>query len=688
MNEATFEARAQKAIKEIFPSYANLELTHQLIFSVNLGHKVIDVKPSVKKPRLDILIKQEEKNLAVLELKRPGHSLRDEDRDQGVSYARLLTPMPPLVIVSNGKETRFYETTSGEPFNTLNSDAEELKKLFVRALEIAASQKDQAVRILLGKDPLIWEKVIGDLNRISFQDHLGSVETLSQPIAKSFNLPREATEQIVDLVSGNNPVIAVTGAPLVGKTNVLYELCQLKGFHLSQFILMQKIVNPVSCSIWLITLPNIFSINSIDDVRYWLQHGIVNNPHPAGKIVIIIDDVCYSDDHLIREINELIELCSCTRSCSLVIACDSSNYHLMTHVPGRPKKKTLFGKRALKVEVNNLSDVEFDMAKEYIKKHWSADFHQGAQYSRELRTPRLLRMIISNFPRELNIETRLLIPSFLPFRALNWVLSGFSSDRKFIGDMVKLVKAFIEEDNQDVPSPIIGEMVSYGRGHVLYDKAENLLGETRIDRLLQQGHIDWFTDKEQNQYIVPKVPELLAASAVEALISKASGMKFKEAIDYVLKQSERLPYGDLIGANVFERLIRERHFPLYELIVYLINKPPKIEKVLENFNGAVYFDQTGLVAIPRQMLDTSEEIRMFSNLFPWLVLSQLVTELMRVEDSEDPWEVYREILIVVGGYQNVLRRFEPATTPEDIMGYKTHALRSKDGKKGRYYVVR
>ncbi|HDR4695474.1 hypothetical protein ABR775_14665 [Bacillus cereus] len=681
MNEATFEARAQEAIKEIFPSYANLELTHQLIFSVNLGHKVIDVKPSVKKPRLDILIKQKERNLAVLELKRPGHSLRDEDRDQGVSYARLLTPMPPLVIVSNGKETRLYETTSGEPLDTLNSDAEELEKLFVRALEIAASQKDQAVRILLGKDPLIWKNVIGDLNRISFQSHIGSVEALSQPIAKSFNLPREATKRIVDLVSGNNPVVAVTGAPLVGKTNVLYEFCQLK-----EVPFVPIYINAENCQSGIFQYlanhftKHFFSITSIDDVRYWLQHGIVNNPHPAGKIVIIIDDVRYSDDHLIREINELIELCTCTRSCSLVIACDSSNYHLMAHVPGRPKK-TLFGKRAFKVEVNNLSDVEFDIAREYIKKHWSADFHQGAQYSRELRTPRLLRMIISNSPQELNIETRLLLPSFLPFRALNWVLSGFSSDRKFIGDMVKLVKAFIE-DNQDVPSPIIGTMVSYGRGHVLYDKAESLLGEPRIERLLQQGHIDWFTDKEQNQYIVPKVPELLAASAVEALISEASKMEFEEAINYVLKQSERLPYGDLIGANVFERLIRERHFQLYELIVRLINEPPQIETVPENFNGAVYFDQTGLVTIPRQMLDTSEEIRMFSNLFPWLVLSQLVTELMRAEDSEDPWEVYREILIVVGGYQNVLRRFEPATTPEDLMGYKTHALRSKDGKKG------
>ncbi|MGW5984151.1 hypothetical protein ACWFOP_28165 [Bacillus mycoides] len=683
MNEATFEARAQEAIKDIFPSYATLELTHQLIFSVKLGHEDINVKPITKKPRLDILIKKKERNLAVLELKRPGHLLKDEDRDQGLSYARLLTPMPPLVIVSNGKETQFYETASGELSDTKNYDAEELEKLFVRALEIAASQKEEAIRILLGKDPLIWEKVIGELNQISFQSQIGPIESLSQPIAQSFTLPRSITQRIVKLVSGNNSVIAVTGAPLVGKTNVLYEVCKLKDVSFVPIY-----INAENCQSGIFQYlanhftKHFFSTTSIDDVRHWLLHGIVNTPHPAGKIVIIIDDVRYSEDHITREINELIELCSSTLSCSIVIACDSSNYDLMADVPGRPRK-TLFGKRALRVEVNNLSDVEFDVAGEYIKKHWSANFHKGARYSRELRNPRILRMIIANLSQEINVDTRLLIPSFLPFRALDWVLRGFSNDHKFISDMVKLVKASME-NNQDSPPPILESMVSYGRGHVLYDKAEKLLGEARIVRLLQQGHIDWFTDKENNRYIFPKVPELLAASAVEALVSEARRMEFEQAIDYVLKKSERLPYGDIIGANVFDRLSCEGKFSLYELIVYLIKKPPKIEKVTKNFHGAtMYFDKTGLVTIPPEIWqDTSEEIKMISNLFPWLLLSQLATELMIAEDNEDPWKVYRKILIVVGGYQNVLRRFEPETTLDDIKGYQTHTLRSKDGREG------
>lgn len=49
----------------------------------------------------------------------------------------------------------------------------------------------------------------------------------------------------------------------------------------------------------------------------------------------------------------------------------------MAHQSGRPKK-TLFGKRAFKVEIKNLSDNEFEAAKEYLIRQWTAYFHKGA----------------------------------------------------------------------------------------------------------------------------------------------------------------------------------------------------------------------------------------------------------------------------------------------------------------------
>ncbi|MCD1159230.1 hypothetical protein [Peribacillus frigoritolerans] len=108
-----------------------------------------------------------------------------------------------------------------------------------------------------------------------------------------------------------------------------------------------------------------------------------------------------------------------------------------------------------------------------------------------------------------------------------------------------------------------------------------------------------------------------------------------------------------------------------------------IEKVGEDFKGAVYYDNTGLVTIPQEFWkESSEEIRKISNIFPWLVLSQLATAQMIVENDEDPWWLYRAILMTVGSYQNILRRFDPVANPENIMGYNTHTLESKNGEKG------
>ena len=139
----------------------------------------------------------------------------------------------------------------------------------------------------------------------------------------------------------------------------------------------------------------------------------MSNPHPSGKIILIVDGV-HSGDKIIDEIIELIGLCTSGTSCSLIIACDSSNYTLMSKVPSRPSK-TLFGKKAYRLELDNLNDEEFEVAKDYLNEYWSIEFNRGAQYSKELRNPRILRMLISQIPKVKNENTQVLFPSFLPF---------------------------------------------------------------------------------------------------------------------------------------------------------------------------------------------------------------------------------------------------------------------------------
>ena len=111
--EADLEARANGALRKALPCLNVSGIKRQLTFSFKLGHKrvVVDGRSaSSKQGQLDILIERESEKLAVLELQRPGQPLSRDDVEQGLSYARVLHPRPPIVIVSNGIETDVYAT--------------------------------------------------------------------------------------------------------------------------------------------------------------------------------------------------------------------------------------------------------------------------------------------------------------------------------------------------------------------------------------------------------------------------------------------------------------------------------------------------------------------------------------------------------------------------------------------------
>ena len=56
------------------------------------------------------MIFHQERPLAVIELKREDLTLTHDDYERAQSYANQLTPRPPLVVVTNGKDTRVYDS--------------------------------------------------------------------------------------------------------------------------------------------------------------------------------------------------------------------------------------------------------------------------------------------------------------------------------------------------------------------------------------------------------------------------------------------------------------------------------------------------------------------------------------------------------------------------------------------------
>jgi hypothetical protein len=94
--EGDLEARIEETLKHAFPWLKpGSTIQHQIKFSFTFGRTLVEVDGSTvsrQEARADILLSHRNQPLAMLELKRPGGKLTAADREQGLSYARMLHP--------------------------------------------------------------------------------------------------------------------------------------------------------------------------------------------------------------------------------------------------------------------------------------------------------------------------------------------------------------------------------------------------------------------------------------------------------------------------------------------------------------------------------------------------------------------------------------------------------------------
>ena len=225
--EAELEARTNAALQAALPWLDRKALRHQLTFSFRLGHKTVLIdgkKVSLRQGRVDILIERGKERIAILELKRPGEKLTQQDVEQGLSYARVLHPRPPLVIVSNGDDTRAYATHDGALLGDGDRDEWQFTKLTEAALKIAESDVRDAITALMGPDSDVWMAAVRAASTETLESLSGDWDGLQATLTDGFHIPRKATAKALDALRGARRVIAVEGAPLVGKSHVLAEM--------------------------------------------------------------------------------------------------------------------------------------------------------------------------------------------------------------------------------------------------------------------------------------------------------------------------------------------------------------------------------------------------------------------------------------------------------------------------------
>ena len=195
------------------------ELSFEKSFTLRLGkhtHKVNTEKQiETAQARLDILVTRDGENLFIIEAKADSRMLTDEDRDQAISYARLIHPIAPISIVTNGRDFFLYDTVSKElikddiDLTTYKiSGSEDLRDIYEEALEYFIGYSSENLKIFCDKQIAEGASTLISLDGDRTKKFIPEIYVASESL----------NEQFKNFLNSDKPVFAIIGESGAGKT--------------------------------------------------------------------------------------------------------------------------------------------------------------------------------------------------------------------------------------------------------------------------------------------------------------------------------------------------------------------------------------------------------------------------------------------------------------------------------------
>ncbi|MDH3976143.1 MAG: type I restriction enzyme HsdR N-terminal domain-containing protein, partial [Deltaproteobacteria bacterium] len=122
MKSTIFNSEEDIRVKIVIPWLESIgfnkdEFSCEASFKLHFGKGVvrIDTEKQIKQgsPRADILVKRNDENLFVIEVKKDTIDFTDDDIEQATSYACLARA--PITVLTNGKDFEVFKTWNKEP---------------------------------------------------------------------------------------------------------------------------------------------------------------------------------------------------------------------------------------------------------------------------------------------------------------------------------------------------------------------------------------------------------------------------------------------------------------------------------------------------------------------------------------------------------------------------------------------
>lgn len=684
--EADLEAEIRGAINKAFPWLPAGSIRHQIKFSFTIGRANIEIDGArdSAQGRTDILVYWNDTPLAVFELKRKGTVLTPDDDEQGLSYANVLRPRFPLVVITNGDAVRLLESHSGKEWRPTSQSEAEFHNLLEAASRAAGHGIKDAISILMGSNPAVWMQAVRSASDANIEALSGTWHQPLQPFVRGFLFPRKAAALVQFALEEGKRFLLIEGAPLVGKSSLLREMVRRSTDSTDMAVLFipadegsgifQAVADLLTTALaWPVTA---------EEARIWLARL----SRAQGPALVLAVDGLGPDHQRLRSDLEALSSTNFGKQLRLIVTIDDSVTKKLT-IHSNDRQASSIGRRVDdQITLELLDDDEFEQATKALWDHRMAVMH-GAKSAPELRVPWILRALGGRYapqPAEKPNLARML-PAQLSLDLINHTRERFSDDelRRQFREIAKAVL----RDAEDVNRPIALMLESLATFVVRRQTLRQFLELNEIESLISRGFLKPVLHASGEAVLVVRLPELLASEASRVLASdliERASKDSSEAARWLVASSSRIPLGDIIAAYSFADAARGSAGLPFNVVSELVAIPPRQTPITPGMEAVMHVPGIGMMKVTFQA-DGSVvgELNGRSHSFPadpneatseltadshaWLILSHLAGQRIGIQRGDDVIRVDLGLLRTVGAYPHILRRPDSFLGPGGVL---------------------
>lgn len=286
--------------------------------------------------RSDMLIKRHGRNLFVIEVKAESKKLTDADRDQGISYARLLDEIAPFTIVSNGFSTKIFDTITKEELSGIISEKSAFyKNGYTLSTDEELKLRYEALKNFIAMSPaslrIFCESNVNDRMGMIIGD---SNSRYAKFIKKLYVQRKALTDSFEAFTASGDSIFGLVGDAGVGKTNTMCSLALQKLEDSFVFFYNCAIIaSPCECIAQDLNIT--FSSKTEKDVA--LKKLDELGRYADKTILIFIDAVDESTNpNIAQELSEMALIAKNADKIKIIISCKSNIWNNVLKIKNKP----------------------------------------------------------------------------------------------------------------------------------------------------------------------------------------------------------------------------------------------------------------------------------------------------------------------------------------------------------------